>query len=223
MRPANTEGPTKNTYIAIDKAPEHPLTAGFEGAQRIIGGTRRVPVELTTALADVPFRFIPHFPDLPMEEIYAREPADMPAAVTRQLPGGGRVVYFPWNIGEIFWEVMNLDHSILIENAVRWALDDRPRVEVEGFGIVDIATRSDDRGKLSVHLVNLTNPMMMKGPIREFIPLAGQMVSVALPGKGWQRRQRCGCWYRSLAAEVRIGGRARRSPSRRPSSPTRWS
>jgi hypothetical protein len=34
---------------------------------------------------------------------------------------------------------------------------------------------------MTVHLVNLTNPMMMKGPIREFIPVGPQQVVVKLP------------------------------------------
>jgi hypothetical protein len=34
---------------------------------------------------------------------------------------------------------------------------------------------------MTVHLVNLTNPMMMKGPVREFIPLPAQRVSIRLP------------------------------------------
>jgi len=34
---------------------------------------------------------------------------------------------------------------------------------------------------VTVHLVNLTNPMMMKGPFRELIPLASQQVKVRLP------------------------------------------
>ncbi len=46
--------------------------------------------------------------------------------------GGGRIVYFPWNIGEIFWEVLAADHSRLIANAVRWALGKRLDVEVKG-------------------------------------------------------------------------------------------
>jgi hypothetical protein len=32
-----------------------------------------------------------------------------------------------------------------------------------------------------VHLVNLTNPMMMKGPLREFLPLPAQQVTIRLP------------------------------------------
>ena len=34
---------------------------------------------------------------------------------------------------------------------------------------------------MTVHLVNLTNPMMMKGPLREFLPTPPQNVSVRLP------------------------------------------
>jgi hypothetical protein len=34
---------------------------------------------------------------------------------------------------------------------------------------------------MTVHLVNLTNPMMMKGPVREVIPLSGQKLRVTVP------------------------------------------
>ena len=39
--------------------------------------------------------------------------------------------------------------------------------------------RQDD--SLTVHLVNLTNPMMMKGPIRELYPVGPQQVTLRLP------------------------------------------
>jgi hypothetical protein len=34
---------------------------------------------------------------------------------------------------------------------------------------------------MTVHLVNLTNPMMMKGPVREIIPISSQRVYVRVP------------------------------------------
>ncbi len=34
---------------------------------------------------------------------------------------------------------------------------------------------------MTVHLVNLSNPMMMKGPLREFLPLPPQQVTIRLP------------------------------------------
>jgi hypothetical protein len=40
---------------------------------------------------------------------------------------------------------------------------------------------------MTVHLVNLTNPMMLKGPARDAFPIAGQRVRVRLPD-GWPAR-----------------------------------
>jgi len=37
------------------------------------------------------------------------------------------------------------------------------------------------KDSLTVHLVNLTNPMMMKGPMRELIPVGPQKVRLRLP------------------------------------------
>jgi hypothetical protein len=51
---------------------------------------------------------------------------------------------------------------------------------VEGPGIVDV-TIWRQRGSMTVHLVNLTNPMMMKGPIREALPIGPLRVRVRLP------------------------------------------
>jgi hypothetical protein len=34
---------------------------------------------------------------------------------------------------------------------------------------------------MTIHLVNLSNPMMMKGPVRELLPLGEQKVRVHLP------------------------------------------
>ena len=50
---------------------------------------------------------------------------------------------------------------------------------------------------VAVAIFNLTNPMMMKGPVRESIPLGRQRLSVALPaGKAWRdgasAHRRCG-------------------------------
>ena len=39
------------------------------------------------------------------------------------------------------------------------------------------------KDSMTVHLVNLTNAMTMKGPIREFIPLPEQKVAIRVPGK----------------------------------------
>lgn len=172
---APVRGPVKNNYIALTG--EHPVNAGFGGAKRIIGGSHLLRVEARPGTR-VPFRFVPDFPDLPMEELYARQAPDAPAVITRE--GPGRVVYIPFDIGAIFWEALQADHGLLIANAVRWALGGEPEATVRGPGLADLAVRRDEHG-VAVTVVNLTNPMAMRGAIRETIPLPPQTVSVALP------------------------------------------
>lgn len=170
-------GPVKNNYISL--MDEHPVNAGFGGATRIIGGTRLLGVRARED-ARVPFRFIPDFPDLPMEEVYVRQAPDLPAVVARQEPGGGRVVHLPFDVGSVFWEALQADHGRLIGNAVLWALGGESEVSVDGPGLVDLAVRRDDDG-FAVTLVNLSNPMTMRGAVRETIPLPAQTVTVRLP------------------------------------------
>ncbi|MFD1910744.1 family 10 glycosylhydrolase [Halodurantibacterium flavum] len=173
-----TRGPLKNTYVQL--AGEHPVNEGYQGARRIIGGLR-----LTAVAAEpdtqAPFLAVPDFPDLPMEEVYPREEATAPAVVTRET-AAGRSVHIPWNIGATFWEVLAQDHQRLIENAVRWVLGGPSMVEIEGRGLFDIGVR-EAPGERLVTLMNLTNPMAWKPPIREIFPSGPQEVSIALdPG-----------------------------------------
>jgi hypothetical protein len=178
---ANPTGPSrgivKNTYVALNG--KHPVNAGFDGAARIIGGTHLIAVDAAKG-TEQPFLYVPDFPDLPMEEVYPREAPRGAAVVAREHKGGGRTVYIPWNIGAIFWEVLAADHQRLIENSVRWALGKRPDVAVEGPGFIDLAVRTSDEG-LAVVLNNLTNPMAMKGPIREVHPVGRHTVSISVP------------------------------------------
>ncbi len=175
---AGPRGIVKNNYIALNG--DHPVNAGYDGARRIMGGTRLMAVEQRGDGAAVPFLFVPDFPDLPMEEVYARKDPEGAAVIARETGSGGRVVYFPWNIGEIFWEVMAVDHARLIGNAVRWALGKPPQVSVEGRGVVDMALLAGAQG-LALTMLNLTNPMMLKGPVRENFPIGPLKVSIEIP------------------------------------------
>jgi hypothetical protein len=69
--------------------------------------------------------------------------------------------------------MMSVDHGKLLGNTIKWALNEEPVVLVEGSGVVDV-TAWKQKNSMTVHLVNLTNPMMMKGPFREFIPVAAK-------------------------------------------------
>ena len=72
------------------------------------------------------------------------------------------------------------DHGALLANAVNWATNEPAPVTVSGSGLLDVTLwRQPDA--LTVHLVNLTNPMTMKGPFRELIPVGQQTVRLRLP------------------------------------------
>ena len=59
-------------------------------------------------------------------------------------------------------------------------MNEPPPVEVDGRGVLDV-TVWRQRDSMTVHLVNLTNPMMMKGPLRETIPIGPLTVRVRVP------------------------------------------
>jgi len=178
------EGPMQNSYLAVERDPItrsfHPLVAGLEDAGRIINGVSRVKVETTVPLPDLPLTLIPSYPDLPMEMVWPRVPhTDTPGVYLRRY-GAGRVVYFPWDVDRTFWEVLCVDHGRLLANAVAWATNEEQPVTVVGPGVLDV-TVWQQKSSMTVHLVNLTNPMMMKGPIRELLPVGEQNAVIRLP------------------------------------------
>ena len=155
------------------------MLQGLEDATRIINGVFRVDVRPTRDFPS-PLTLIPTYPDLPMEDVYPRVPhTDTRELYLREL-GRGRVAYVPWDIDRTFWEVMSPDHGRLLRNVITWAMNERPIVEVDGRGVIDV-TVWRQRDSMTVHLVNLTNPMMMKGPLRETIPIGPLTVRVRVP------------------------------------------
>jgi hypothetical protein len=178
------DGRMQNSYLTLETDPatgrRHPILAGLEDAQRIINGASRVVTKPDKGYTNPPLTLIPSYPDLPMEEVFPRVPkTDIPEVFVRE-HGAGRVVYFPWDIDSIFWEVLSIDHLKLLRNAVEWAANEPHPVSVKGPGVLDV-TIFRQKQSMTVHLVNLTNPMMMKGPLREFIPSPPQEVTIRLP------------------------------------------
>jgi hypothetical protein len=178
------EGPLRNSYLNIEKNKQtgeyHPLLAGLENAGRIINGAHRIPSQPHERGLYVPLTLIPPYPDLPMEKVFPRVPrTDIPGVTARQI-GKGRAVFFPWDIDRTYWEVLSPDHSKLLRNAVLWATNEDPVVRVQGPGLLEVTVWMQKQS-LTVHLVNLSNPMMMKGPVREIIPTGSQKVHLRLP------------------------------------------
>jgi hypothetical protein len=172
----------QNAYLRCEHeaTSHHPLLRGLEDAPRIIHGVSRIEVTPREQFGAMPLTLIPSYPDLPMEKVFPRVTNTDIAQVFLREIGKGRVAYFPWDLDRTFWEVLCVDHFKLLRNSVEWATNEPLVIEVTGPGVLDV-TVWQQKNSMTVHLVNLTNPMMMKGPVREFIPVGEQHVRVLLP------------------------------------------
>jgi hypothetical protein len=173
----------QNSYLKFKNNPGtkqfHPVLNDLENVFRVINFSYQVKVKPMGDFPN-PVTLIPTYPDLPMEQVYPRIPDTNTRELYLREYGKGRVAYFPGDADRSFWEVLNTDHLKLIGNTIRWALNEDPVITVKGPGIVDIALWRQ-KNSMTVHLVNLTNPMMMKGPFRELIPMQAQEVSFNIP------------------------------------------
>ncbi|MCB2160652.1 beta-galactosidase trimerization domain-containing protein [bacterium] len=178
-------GPINNSYLRLETEEGsktfHPIIEGLGETERITNGLYFLITEPEEQSILAPLTLIPAYPDLPMEMVYPRvEKTDIPAVCLREI-GDSRIVYFPWDIDRTFWEVLCVDHSKVIANAIKWAMTNEEQpVTVTGQGLMDLSIwRQKD--SMTVHLVNLTNPMTMKGPFREFYPIYDQKVRIRIP------------------------------------------
>ena len=126
-----------------------------------------------------PVTLIPTYPDLPMEDVYHRIPETDIRELYLNDSNKGRVAYFHGDIDRTFWQIMSVDHGKLLRNTILWALNEDPLVEVKGPWIIDVTIWRQEHS-MTVHLVNFTNPMMMKGPFRELIPVDME-VNIKIP------------------------------------------
>lgn len=170
-----------NSYIRLehDALPHHALFAGLEDAPRIINGVSRLEVTPHEKFTAVPLTLIPSYPDLPMEKVYPRiAKTDISCLYLRQPKG--RVAYFPFDIDRTFWEILNEDHLKVMRNTVRWATGPESMLKVDGPGLLDVAIWRNS-SSITINIVNLTNPMALKGPYRDFFPIGAQTVKLRVP------------------------------------------
>lgn len=168
----------ENSYISIEGP--HPLTVGLDDTPRIVGGTRIVQTKPRSAQSRYPLRLIRSYPDQPAEQAYPREPtSDIPMAYAQAF-GKGRIVYFPFNLDQVFWEQSARDHLYLLRNAVASATGERQPVTVDGAGLIDVSYWRQDKS-LAVHLVNLNNPSAMKGFMHDTVPVGPFVAKLEIP------------------------------------------
>jgi hypothetical protein len=170
-----------NSYMRVESATQHPILAGLEGVEQILNVSQHTLVRPVAAFSNPPLTRIPTFPTLPMEEIFPRErKTDIPEVYLRDAGPRSRIVYFPGDIDSTFATGMESDHALLLRNAVNWAMREAQPVTVTGPGILDV-TVWRQTSSMTVHLVNLTNPYMLRAAYREPVPIGAQRVSVAVP------------------------------------------
>ncbi|HET9279427.1 MAG TPA: beta-galactosidase trimerization domain-containing protein, partial [Flavitalea sp.] len=176
------EGPMRNSYLRLKSDSQtkqfHPVLKDLEDAYRIINTVYQVNVKPDISFPS-PVTLVPTYPDLPMEDVYPRvAETDTRGLYLREM-GKGRVAYIPGDIERSYWQIMSSDHCKLLCNTIRWALNEDPVADVKGPGVMDVAVWSQ-KNSMTVHLVNLTNPMLMKGSFRELLPIHAD-VSIRIP------------------------------------------
>jgi len=171
------DGPHGNSsYARIVR--NHEVLRGFEHTAILPGAEFRVPVQ--PADSEMVLAVMWPYPAFPPEMVYPRaEPAAEPAIVLRER-GASRLVYIPGDIDRSFWRSGNPDLSRLIQNCVRWLVRDRAPVTVEGEGVVEVFAWETEPG-FALHLLNYTNPNMLRGWFTQTYPVGAQHVRAELP------------------------------------------
>ena len=119
----------RNSYVTVLSSAGDPILREgfFEGEKegwcvdrRVCGTENRVGITWDPKDTEPsPFRAVPAFPDLPMEEVYPRDvPADYEEVLLRRT-GWGRTVYFPGDIDRCYWASLLPDQRRMMINALR--------------------------------------------------------------------------------------------------------
>ena len=175
----NTTKVVQNTYLRVESATS-PLLRGMEDAEFLMGGTWQLTTRPDGGQTHPPLTRIPAVANLPMEKTFwTLEKTDEPEVYLKEF-GKGRVVYFPWDLDRLIWDVLSLDHVLLLQNAIAWAANTPPPLRSKGAGFFDV-TAWRQKESVTVHLVNMTNPMAMRPNVHALIPSQPQHVELDLP------------------------------------------
>jgi Hypothetical glycosyl hydrolase 6/Beta-galactosidase trimerisation domain len=179
-------GPIANSYMRIEQ--RMPVTAGFEGTALLPGPENRRPVRAgaSGSAGGVVLSVVPGYPAFPPEMVVPRASGMKElAAMFREGGAGGangkpgRVAYFAGDIDRTCWRSSNTDLSRLLQNAIAWTRGDAPPLaRIDGHGVVEMFLWRTEPG-YALHLVNYTNPHMMRGWAREFFPIGPLRVDLA--------------------------------------------
>lgn len=135
--------------IYMQMADSHVLPTAIPSGKRIPTGGMQVVVtpENARPVAQVQGRSVVHYGPLSDE-------TGPPAALTNELPGGGRSVLFAIPIGVRYLEFGLRDFRNLIVDAVAWAAKSKPPVRIHNGGDALAVTAFTQGKRRLIHLVN---------------------------------------------------------------------
>jgi len=178
------KAPTGSVFYTSVEGP-HPITHSFEGLEHLPGGEFFVPV---SAPGKHVLNIVPPYPNGIPEMVYpyprkeldnSAAPKDIPALVVRE-KGKSRLVYIPTDLDKAVWTSGSVDMSRLMQDAIRWMLQDQSPLKVEGEGDIELFAWETEAG-FALHVLNYNNPNMTRPSLRRTFPIGEQKVRMELP------------------------------------------
>jgi hypothetical protein len=157
----------------------HAALAGFDETDILpFGGV--LDDLAATGAPTVLLTYVPPFPIYPPETAWMRTPrTDIRGLIVRTMPAGNRMAFLAADLDRRFGRDNLPDHGDLLANLVRWAAGGTIPLAVEGRGFID-CNLYRQRGRMILHLVNLTNAGTARAPVHELIPVGPLTVRVKL-------------------------------------------
>jgi hypothetical protein len=175
---ARVDGPHATGEPAISGS-RHEVLRGFDDTDLLAFGGSLTPLRVDAG-AVVPLTFVPPFPTYPPETAWMREPkTDIPGLILSE-HGSSRVAYMPADVDRRYAHEHLPDHARLIANVVRWVSRDRIPLTVEGTGLIDCHLY-EQRGRLVLHVVNLTSEATWRAPLDELIRVGPFRITMPIP------------------------------------------
>lgn len=153
---------------------QHPILAGFEDTNWLPGAENRLPI---ASISNPVLTVVPGFVAYPPELAYPPQSQTNEPAVVLREQGRSRLAYFPGDIERTMWHSGHTDLSHLLQNTIRWLVNDEAPFTVTGDGLIETIYWETEAG-YALHLLNYTNPNTHRGWIRTTYPLGQQTVRV---------------------------------------------
>jgi hypothetical protein len=173
------QGPNGNSYYARIEA-SHPILNGFDGTKVLPGAEYRVPVRSDAPLV---LSVVAPYPAFPPEMVYTKTPRTTEPAVILRERGASRLAWFPGDVDRAFWRSENGDLSRLLRNTINWLVKDKRPVTVAGNGMTELFAWRTEPG-YAIHILNYTNPNMLRGWFRDTYPIGQQRVHMSVGTAG---------------------------------------